>query len=98
MDILPVVGTFPAVAVGARIRVRGRMELDRKHGSQLHAESVVEIAHKTTQGLSKYLGSGAIKGIGPRTAERIVETFGLDTMKVLDETPERLLEVSGLGK
>lgn len=96
--IVPVVGTFPAVPVGARIRVRGRMELDRKHGSQLHAESVVEIAHATTKGLAKYLGSGAIKGIGPKTAQRIVETFGLDTMKVLDETPERLLEVSGLGK
>src|SRR5581483_2607621 len=96
--IVPVVGTFPSVPVGARVRIRGKLELDRKHGSQLHAESVTEIAHATAHGLVKYLGSGAIKGIGPKTAQRIVDTFGLETMKVLDETPERLLEVSGLGK
>ncbi len=97
-DIVPVVGTFPPVHVGARIRVRGRMELDKKHGSQLHVESIIEIAHATSTGLVKYLGSGAIKGIGPKTAERIVEKFGLDTMRVLDESPERLFEVGGLGK
>lgn len=97
-EILPVVGTFPRVAVGARIRVRGRMETDRKHGKQLHADSVMEIAHATARGLVRYLGSGVIKGIGPTMAERIVEKFGLDAMKVLEEQPERLLEVPGLGK
>jgi exodeoxyribonuclease V alpha subunit len=95
---LAVVGTFPRVAVGARIRVRGSLVKDAKYGEQLRAEAVTELAPSTLVGIERYLGSGMIRGVGPRYAEKIVAAFGLDTLRVLDEAPERLREVDGLGK
>jgi exodeoxyribonuclease V alpha subunit len=95
---LAVVGTFPPIAVGSRVRVRGTLIQDQKHGEQLRAESVTEIAPSTLAGVERYLASGAIRGIGERFARRIVATFGLETLKVLDEEPARLTEVEGLGK
>ena len=97
-DALTMVGVFPQVAVGARVRARGVIEVDRNHGEQLRTSSVTELAPTTLGGIEKYLGSGLIKGIGEVTAKRIVEKFGLETLKVLDEQPHRLREVSGLGR
>jgi exodeoxyribonuclease V alpha subunit len=96
-DRLSIVGTFPRMAPGARVRVRGQIEVDRKHGEQLRVLSLIEIAPDTLAGLEKYLASGLIKGVGPKIAARIVATFGLDALKVLDEEPHRLGEVEGLG-
>jgi exodeoxyribonuclease V alpha subunit len=95
---LAVVGSFPPTAVGARVRVRGRIEQDRTHGLQLRAESLVELAPKTLAGLEKYLASGLVKGVGEKLAKRIVSAFGLEALRVLDETPGRLREVEGLGE
>lgn len=95
---LTMVGTFPQVAVGSRVRARGVIEVDRNHGEQLRATSVTELVPETLIGIEKYLGSGLIKGIGEVTAQRIVQKFGLDTLKVLDGEPHRLREVSGLGR
>jgi exodeoxyribonuclease V alpha subunit len=94
---LSIVGTFPRMAPGARVRVRGNLEVDRKHGEQLKVLSLIELAPDTLAGLEKYLASGLIKGVGPKIASRIVATFGLDALKVLDEEPHRLREVEGLG-
>jgi exodeoxyribonuclease V alpha subunit len=95
---LAVVGSFPPTAVGARVRVRGRIEQDRTHGPQLRAESLVELAPKTLAGLEKYLASGLVKGVGEKLAKRIVAAFGIEALRVLDETPGRLREVEGLGE
>jgi exodeoxyribonuclease V alpha subunit len=95
---LAVIGTFPPATVGARVRVRGRIEQDRKHGEQLRADSLVELAPDTLAGLEKYLASGLIRGVGPKLAARIVATFGLDSLRVLDEDTDRLAEVEGLGE
>ena len=92
-----VVGTFPAMPLGARIRVRGHIVLDQKHGEQLRVESLIELAPDTLSGLEKYLASGLIKGVGPKLAQRIVGTFGLESLKVLDGESHRLVEVEGLG-
>lgn len=97
-DRLAVVGVFPRVAVGSRVRARGTLEVDKNHGEQLRATSVTELAPTTLAGIEKYLGSGLIKGIGEVTAGRIVARFGLDTLRVLEEQPERLREVAGLGR
>jgi exodeoxyribonuclease V alpha subunit len=94
---LAVIGTFPPMALGARIRVRGQIVVDKKHGEQLRVESVIELAPDTLVGLEKYLASGIIKGVGPKLAQRIVGAFGLDSLKVLDEQPHRLTEIEGLG-
>ena len=97
-DRLAIVGSFPQVAVGARVRARGTIEVDRNHGEQLRVTNVTELAPTTLTGIEKYLGSEMIKGIGATYASRIVETFGLDTFKVLDEQPDRLRDVPGLGR
>jgi len=96
-DRLAVIGTFPPMALGARIRVRGQIVVDPRHGEQLRVESVIELAPDTLAGLEKYLASGLIKGVGPKLAQRIVGAFGLDSLKVLDEEAHRLAEVEGLG-
>jgi exodeoxyribonuclease V alpha subunit len=95
---ISVVGRFPAVGPGTRVRVTGEMVNDPRHGEQLRVETLVPVEPDTLVGLERYLGSGLIPGIGPGFAKRIVEVFKLDTLKVLDETPERLTEVSGLGQ
>jgi exodeoxyribonuclease V alpha subunit len=91
------VGKFPAVGPGTRVRITGQIVNDPRHGEQLRVETLVPVEPDTLVGLERYLGSGLIPGIGPGFAKRIVEVFKLDTLKVLDETPERLTEVSGLG-
>jgi exodeoxyribonuclease V alpha subunit len=95
---LAVVGQFPPLGVGAQVRVRGRMAVDARHGEQLQATSVTELGPSTLVGVERYLGSGIVKGVGQAYAKRIVEVFGMSTLKVLDEEPHRLAEVEGLGK
>lgn len=97
-DRLTVVGQMAQVHAGARVRVRGLVQMDPRHGEQLKVLGITELAPDTLVGLERYLSSGLIAGIGAKYAARIVETFGLDTLKVLDETPERLREVAGLGE
>lgn len=92
-----VVGTFQPVGPGTRVRVTGDFVRDPRRGEQFRAESLVAIEPATLVGLEKYLGSGLIPGIGPGFAKRIVETFGLDSLKVLDAEPQRLGEVPGIG-
>ena len=91
------VGVFQATAAGTRVRATGRYVKDQKHGEQLKVESLITVAPSTLEGLGRYLGSGMVPGIGPAYARRIVETFGMETLEVLDRTPERLSEVPGLG-
>lgn len=91
------VGKMQPVSPGMRVRATGKIETDPRHGEQLRVSTLLEIAPTTLQGLEKYLGSGMVSGIGPALAARIVGTFGLQTLRVLDESPERLSEVSGLG-
>jgi exodeoxyribonuclease V alpha subunit len=93
----PWVGMFRAVPPGTRVRATGRYERDPKHGEQLKVETLLVVAPSTLEGLSRYLGSGMVPGIGPVYAKRIVETFGLSALEVLDRAPERLAEVPGLG-
>jgi exodeoxyribonuclease V alpha subunit len=97
-DALTVVGRLPPLPPGARVRARGTMIVDARHGEQLKAEHATALEPNTLIGLEKYLGSGQVPGIGQTYAARIVGTFGMETLKVLDESPERLAEVGGLGK
>ncbi len=95
---LTVVGSLPPLHVGARIRVRGAMVTDSRHGPQLRAEGVTELEAGTAKGIALYLGSGVVPGVGEKLAARIVATFGDATLRVLDEEPERLATIPGLGK
>ncbi|HSQ63665.1 MAG TPA: ATP-dependent RecD-like DNA helicase [Polyangiaceae bacterium] len=93
-----VIGHFPRVGVGAHVRIRGVPEVDRKHGDQIRALAVTELGPRTLKGLARYLASGVIRGVGKKTAERMVDTFGMKTLEILDEHPERLAEVQGISK
>lgn len=92
------VGRFQFVAPGTSVRISGERLHDPQHGEQFRVHSLVPIEPKTLEGIQRYLGSGMIPGIGPKYAQRIVATFGLKTLSVLDEDPGRLAEVQGIGK
>lgn len=93
------VGVMPPVVAGVRVRGVGRQETNAKFGGeQLKTESVMVLHPRTLDGIERYLGSGLVKGIGPKTAERIVAHFGLATLDVLDNRVGRLKEIKGIGK
>ena len=96
--LVTVTGNLPELAVGEQIKLLGRWVEHPKHGLQFQAEKCDQTLPATTAGIRRYLGSGLIKGIGPRLAERIVELFGMDTLEVIENNPERLLEIDGIGE
>ena len=93
-----VVGEIYPVSEGEEIKVNGQWRVHPRYGTQFQAESWEKVEPATLDGIERYLGSGLIKGIGPVYAHRLVSAFGLDTLRVLSEEPERVLEVQGIGK
>lgn len=97
-DLLTVVGSMPDVHVGSVLYLGGSWRIDAKYGRQFSIETFEETLPATVFGIEKYLGSGLVKGVGPKFAGRIVKQFGADTLNVIEEDPDRLLEVAGIGK
>lgn len=97
-DLVTVVGNMPDVHVGSVLYLGGAWRIDPKYGRQFAMETFEETLPATVYGMEKYLGSGLVKGIGPKFAQRIVKAFGENTLDVIEEEPERLLEVEGIGK
>ena len=93
-----IVGTFHEVTVGAVLTVEGSWRVDKRYGRQFAAEVWSEEMPADIIGIEKYLGSGLVKGIGPKFAKLIVSQFGLETFEVIEKDTERLLEVPGIGK
>lgn len=92
-----VVGNLLGVQPGESLRVSGRWTDDKKYGEQFRADSYVTVKPATLGGIEKYLGSGLVRGVGKVMAERLVKHFGLETLEVIDQQPERLPEVEGIG-
>lgn len=84
--------------VGDRLEIHGHWVEHRRFGRQFAASSWSRLYPDTVDGMERFLGSGAVKGIGPSLAKRIVRTFGLDTMDILVKDPEQLLSIEGIGK
>ena len=97
-DKQTLVGTFHEVTVGACLVVEGEWKVDKRYGRQFAAQSWEEELPATIVGIEKYLGSGLVKGIGPKFAKLIVSHFGLATFDVIEKDTDRLLEVPGIGK
>lgn len=97
-DATLIVGLLPTLQPGESIRAKGNWKQHPKHGLQFEIHSFESSAPADLVGIQKYLESGMIKGIGPAYAARIVEKFGINTLKIIDEEPERLLKVSGIGE
>ncbi len=96
-DLLTVVGPLLGAQPGESLRLRGRWRSHPQYGRQFEVEAYQTVLPATIQGIRRYLGSGLIKGIGPKMAERIVDHFGEATLQVIEQQPGRLVEVPGLG-
>jgi len=96
-DLVTAVGTLPEVNPGESLRLEGVWTTHQQYGRQFKVERCEQVLPATVEGIKKYLGSGLVKGVGPVTAARIVQRFGVDTLRVLDEEPTRLREALGVG-
>ena len=92
-----VVGNFPLIQEGEYIQVEGDYVDHKIHGPQFHMNTYEAKVPEDSLGMERYLGSGAIRGIGPAFAMRIVKKFGSDTFRIIEEEPERLAEVKGIS-
>lgn len=97
-DLVTLVGSLLDVPVGSVLLCDGDWKVDKKYGSQFVVQSWEEVMPATIYGIEKYLGSGLVKGIGPKFAKLIVSKFGLETIDVIETDIERLNEVAGIGK
>src|SRR5882757_1261154 len=96
-DLVTVVGALLGAQPGESLRLRGRWGSHPQYGKQFMVDSYSTVLPATVQGIRRYLGSGLVKGIGPRIADRIVEHFGLTALDVIETDVGRLIEVPGLG-
>lgn len=97
-DLVTVVGSLLDANVGSVLLIEGDWKMDAKYGKQFMAQKWEETMPATIYGIEKYLGSGLIKGVGPKFAKRIVHKFGTDTINVIEDNPDSLIEVEGIGK
>ena len=97
-ELITAVGAMPEVHVGSVLLLTGEWKLDAKYGQQFSIESFEETLPATVVGIEKYLGSGLVKGIGPKFAKRIVQKFGADTLLIIEDEPDKLLQIPGIGK
>jgi exodeoxyribonuclease V alpha subunit len=93
-----IVGKMATISIGETYQFKGKWNLDSRYGWQFNFDDYQIILPTTLEGVRRYLGSGLIKGVGPSTANRIVEQFGEKTLEVIEKYPERLNEVEGIAK
>lgn len=97
-ELTCVVGYMPGISPGISVRCSGEWKHHLVHGKQFEVSSFNVETPSDVAGIRKYLGSGLIKGIGEKFADRIVNKFGIDTLTVIEQSPEQLLEIEGIGK
>ena len=97
-DLVTLVGNLLEVPVGSVLLCRGEWKVDKRYGSQFVAATWEETMPATVYGIEKYLGSGLVKGIGPRFARAIVQRFGTETIDIIETEIERLYEVPNIGR
>ncbi len=96
-DFVTLVGTVAQIAPGEYVEAEGRWVHNSTHGHQFQARQLSVILPSTQEGIEKYLGSGMVPGIGPHFAKILVQAFGEDVFTVIEEEPQRLLTVPGIG-
>lgn len=97
-ELVPVIGNMLDANVGSVLVCDGNWKVDAKYGRQFVAEKWEETLPATVYGMEKYLGSGLIKGVGPKFAKKIVQNYGVDTFTVIEDNVEILIEIEGIGK
>lgn len=96
-DLVTLVGNLPELTPGEFLKLQGEWTAHAEYGRQFRVDRCEQALPATVEGIRRYLGSGLIKGVGPKTAERIVAAFGRDTLDVIDREPGRLREVPDIG-
>src|SRR5882672_2453187 len=96
-DLVTVVGTTPTITPGEFIESTGWWVTDRTHGLQFKTQHLRVVPPSTLEGIEKYLGSGMVKGIGPHFAKKLVHAFQEAVFDIIEQTPERLTELDGIG-
>lgn len=97
-DLVAVVGSLLDANVGSVLLVEGDWKVDSRYGRQFCARNWEETLPATVYGMEKYLGSGLIKGVGPKFAKKIVQHFGMDTFTVIEDNIELLIDIPGIGR
>jgi exodeoxyribonuclease V alpha subunit len=97
-NLITIVGFMGGVSLGEALKIMGEWETHTKYGQQFRIKSYDVTLPASVEGIRNYLKSGIIKGIGPMMAGRLVKRFGADTLNVIENCPEKLLEVEGIGK
>lgn len=97
-DLVTVVGNLSVISAGEHVQASGIWIHDRQHGRQFKAQFLKSTPPTSLEGIEKYLGSGMIKSIGPIYAKKLVEAFGEDVFEIIEQTPQRLREVAGIGQ
>jgi len=95
--LLTLVGNIAEPSAGQALQIEGWWVGHPKYGKQFKIKTYKKLTPVTTEGIKKYLGSGMIKGVGPVTADRIVDHFGKDSLEIIEKSPKRLEEVPGIG-
>jgi len=97
-ELVTIVGNFANIQAGQTLKMQGMWREHPKYGPQFQVNQYSETKPATITGIERYLGSGLIKGVGPVTAKRIVAHFGLETLDIIENHIERLVEVPGIAK
>ena len=97
-DLVTLVGNLLEIPVGSVLLCEGEWKVDKRYGNQFVVQTWEEVMPATLYGIEKYLGSGLVKGIGPKYAQLIVSKFGLETIEIIETDIQRLYEVPGIGK
>ncbi len=95
---ITIVGKFSTIVPGETLRLSGKLATNRKYGTQFKVEAYKSVIPSTVNAIRKYLGSGLVKGIGVKFAGKIVDTFGAETLNIIENDIDRLSEVEGVGK
>ncbi|MGE5628716.1 MAG: ATP-dependent RecD-like DNA helicase [Solirubrobacterales bacterium] len=97
-QVTTIVGYIPSLSEGQSLKISGEWIIHPEYGQQFKVHTAEEMLPNSISGIERYLASGVITGIGPVTAKKIVEKFGEDTLKVLENNIERLMEIEGIGE
>lgn len=97
-DLVTIVGSAASITPGEHVECLGNWHNDKTHGLQFKANNLKVIPPNTIEGIEKYLGSGMVKGIGPHFAKALVGAFGAEIFTVIEEEPQKLMTLSGIGK
>lgn len=97
-ELVTVTGSAASISVGEFVECEGYWFNDKNYGLQFKSQRLSVIAPSTIEGMEKYLGSGMIKGIGPHFAKKLIKAFGEEVFEIIENTPERMLELPGIGQ